>query len=155
MHLRFTDEELSTLLEMISLAAEVASLNRKPGAEALPDSPGEAISRFRRDVFELPLFALWMNNLAGELVLAVVALAVMLSIDLWITVVALAPFCVVAVLAYAATERIDRYRRLSRRWAGIVCGYIEQIVGRAGMTAGSVKRLALYHARPTLESNPG
>ena len=34
MHLRFTDEELSTLLEMISLAAEVASLNRKPGAEA-------------------------------------------------------------------------------------------------------------------------
>ena len=34
MHLRFTEEELATLLEMISLAAEVASLNRKPGAEA-------------------------------------------------------------------------------------------------------------------------
>ena len=33
MHLRFTDEELATLLEMISLAAEVASLNRRPGAE--------------------------------------------------------------------------------------------------------------------------
>lgn len=33
MHLRFTEEELATLLEMISLAAEVASLNRKPGAE--------------------------------------------------------------------------------------------------------------------------
>lgn len=34
MHLRFTEEELSTLIEMVSLAAEVASLNRKPGAEA-------------------------------------------------------------------------------------------------------------------------
>ena len=34
MHLRFTEEELATLIEMISLAAEVASLNRKPGAEA-------------------------------------------------------------------------------------------------------------------------
>ncbi len=33
MHLRFTEEELATLVEMISLAAEVASLNRKPGAE--------------------------------------------------------------------------------------------------------------------------
>lgn len=34
MHLRLTDQELATMLEMISLAAEVASLNRKPGAEA-------------------------------------------------------------------------------------------------------------------------
>ena len=33
MHLRLTEEQLATLLEMISLAAEVASLNRKPGAE--------------------------------------------------------------------------------------------------------------------------
>ena len=33
MHLRFTEEELTTLVEMVSLAAEVASLNRKPGSE--------------------------------------------------------------------------------------------------------------------------
>ena len=33
MHLRLTEQELATLLEMISLAAEVASLNRKPGSE--------------------------------------------------------------------------------------------------------------------------
>jgi len=34
MHLRFTEEELATLIEMVSLAAEVGSLNRKPGADA-------------------------------------------------------------------------------------------------------------------------
>lgn len=34
MHLRLTEQQLATLLEMVSLAAEVASLNRKPGAEA-------------------------------------------------------------------------------------------------------------------------
>lgn len=34
MHIRFTEQELATLLEMVSLAAEVASINRKPGAEA-------------------------------------------------------------------------------------------------------------------------
>ena len=34
MHLRITEQELATLIDMVSLAAEVASLNRKPGAEA-------------------------------------------------------------------------------------------------------------------------
>jgi len=33
MHLRFTDEELGVLLEMVSLASLVASWNRKPEAE--------------------------------------------------------------------------------------------------------------------------
>ena len=33
MHIRFTEQELATLMEMVSLAAEVASINRKPGAE--------------------------------------------------------------------------------------------------------------------------
>lgn len=34
MHLRFTESELATLIEMVSLAANVASLNQKPGSEA-------------------------------------------------------------------------------------------------------------------------
>jgi hypothetical protein len=33
MHLRFTEEELAVLVEMVSLAAEVASWNERPGAE--------------------------------------------------------------------------------------------------------------------------
>ena len=33
MHLRFTDAELATLVEMVSLAANVASWNQKPGAD--------------------------------------------------------------------------------------------------------------------------
>ena len=33
MHLRFTEEELGVLIDMISLAAEVASLNRRSGAK--------------------------------------------------------------------------------------------------------------------------
>lgn len=32
-HLRFTDDELATLIEMLSLAANVASWNRRPGSE--------------------------------------------------------------------------------------------------------------------------
>lgn len=33
MHLRFTEEELGTLVEMVSLAAEVSSWNERPGSE--------------------------------------------------------------------------------------------------------------------------
>ena len=33
MHLRLTEQELATLLEMVSLAANVASWNQKPGAQ--------------------------------------------------------------------------------------------------------------------------
>ena len=33
MHLRFTEQELGALIDMVSLAAEVAALNRRPGAE--------------------------------------------------------------------------------------------------------------------------
>ena len=33
MHLRFTEEELSVIIDMIRHAAEVGSLNRKPGAK--------------------------------------------------------------------------------------------------------------------------
>ena len=33
MHLRFTESELATLIQMVSLAANVASVNQKPGAE--------------------------------------------------------------------------------------------------------------------------
>ena len=33
MHLRFSDDELATLIEMLSLAANVASWNRRPGSD--------------------------------------------------------------------------------------------------------------------------
>ncbi|MGE9267922.1 MAG: hypothetical protein ACQKBY_07480 [Verrucomicrobiales bacterium] len=33
MHLRFSEEELATLIEMVSLAAEIANLNQSEGAE--------------------------------------------------------------------------------------------------------------------------
>ena len=102
---------------------------RRPGAKALPDSPGEAISRFGGDVFEIPLFALWINDILGMLFFGVTALAIMLSINAQITAVAVVPFLFVGVIAAAATNRIERYRRASRRAAGIVTGFIGEFFG--------------------------
>jgi len=102
---------------------------RRPGASALPDSPGEAISRFRGDVFEIPLFALWINDITGLLAFSIIALIVMLRISPTITILALLPFIVVGIIAGASTQRLDEYRRASRRSTGIVTGFIGEFFG--------------------------
>jgi ATP-binding cassette subfamily B protein len=102
---------------------------KRPGASALPDSPGEAISRFRGDVFEIPLFALWLNDILGLVVFSVIALIVMVRISPMITALAVLPFLVVGAIAGASTNRIDEYRRASRRSAGIVTGFISEFFG--------------------------
>jgi len=102
---------------------------RRPGASALPDSPGEAISRFRGDVFEIPLFALWLNDIAGLLAFSTIAVIIMMRISPSITLLALLPFIFVGIIAGASTNRIDEYRRASRRSTGIVTGFIGEFFG--------------------------
>lgn len=102
---------------------------RRPGAHALPDSPGEAISRFRGDVFEIPLFALWLNDINGLLVSGVAALVLMFSVHVKITLFAVAPFIIVAFISNAATKRIEHYRRESRRTSGMVTGFVAEMFG--------------------------
>jgi ATP-binding cassette subfamily B protein len=102
---------------------------RRPGASALPDSPGEAISRFRGDVFEIPLFALWINDILGMLAFSAIALTIMVQISPTITGLALLPFIVVGIIAGLSTNRIEEYRRASRRSAGIITGFIGEFFG--------------------------
>ncbi len=102
---------------------------RRPGASALPDSPGEAISRFRGDVFEIPLFALWLNDIMGLVVFNIVSLIVMVRISPTYTGLALLPFLVVGVIAASSTRRIDEYRRASSRATGIITGFIGEFFG--------------------------
>jgi ATP-binding cassette subfamily B protein len=103
-------------------------LNR-PGASALPDSPGEAISRFRGDVLEIPLFAIWINDILTGILVVIVAVAIMLSINVPITLLALVPFVIVGFISNAASRRIERYRRASRQATGQVTGFIGELFG--------------------------
>ncbi len=102
---------------------------QRPGARALPESPGEAISRFRGDTQEIPLFALWMNDLFANALFTVVALAIMLSINARITVFAFVPLIFIVAVANAATSRIQKYRQATRRASGKVTGFIAETFG--------------------------
>lgn len=119
---------------------------QRPGARALPESPGEAISRFKGDVHEIPQFALWINDLFGNGAFALVALSIMFSINSTITLVAVSPLIIIVATANMATGRIQKYRQESRRTSGIVMGFIAETFGavQAVKVAGAEDRVIDY-----------
>ena len=102
---------------------------RRPGAMPLPDSTGEAISRFRNDVMEIPLFVIWLNDILVGFLVILVSIGLLLTISVPITLMALAPLIIVAVVANATTKRIERYRRASRQATGKVTGFLGEMFG--------------------------
>ncbi|MBK8821481.1 MAG: ABC transporter ATP-binding protein [Anaerolineales bacterium] len=102
---------------------------RRPGASQLPDSPGEAVSRFKTDVNEIPLFVILINDVFVGLIIVAVAIILMTQISPSVTVMALIPLVVVGVIANIATGRIEHYRRTSRQAGGKVTGFIGEFFG--------------------------
>lgn len=102
---------------------------RRPGAAPLPDSPGEAVSRFRDDVMEIPLFVILINDILIGILIIAVSILLLLRISVPVTLMALAPVLLVGLVANAATRRIEHYRRASRRAAGQVTGFIGELFG--------------------------
>ena len=115
----------------------------RPGARALPESPGQAISRFRGDVHELSLFALWFNDLFGNGLFALVALLIMFSVDPTLTLVAISPLVIIVAVTNGATRRIQTYRQATRKASGIVTGFIAESFGaiQAIKVAGAEERV--------------
>jgi len=102
---------------------------RRPGASPLPDSAGEAISRFRNDVTEIPLFVIWINDIIIGLIIIVISVGLMVNISPAVTVMALTPLLAVGFIANASMNRIERYRRASRQATGKVTGFIGEFFG--------------------------
>ena len=102
---------------------------RRPGAATLPDSPGEAVSRFKKDVEEIPLFVILINDVMVGIAIIAIAIFLMARINASVTVMALIPLIVVGVVANLATRRIEHYRTASRQAAGKVTGFIDEFFG--------------------------
>ena len=122
----------------VPIFAEMGTLLRKnllqyilkrPGASQLPDSPGEAVSRFKGDVNEIPLFVILVNDILVGFAIIVVSIVLMTQISPSVTVMALIPLVIVGVVANIATGRIEHYRRASRQAAGKVTGFIGEFFG--------------------------
>jgi ATP-binding cassette subfamily B protein len=101
----------------------------RPGARALPASPGEAISRFREDVDETPGFMMGLNDMVGAAAFAVIALGIMLQINGTITILVFLPLAVVVAVVNRARTSLERYRHASREATGAVTGFIGEVMG--------------------------
>jgi ATP-binding cassette subfamily B protein len=102
---------------------------KRPGAASLPDSPGEAVNRFKNDVNEIPLFVILINDILIGLVIIFVSIMLMVRVNPWVTVMALIPLLVVGIVANMASNRIEHYRRASRQATGRVTGFIGEFFG--------------------------
>ena len=102
---------------------------KRPGASQLPDSPGEAVSRFKTDVDQIPLFVILVNDIMVGFIIIGASIVLMTQINSSVTVMALIPLVIVGIVANIATGRIEHYRRASRQAAGKVTGFIGEFFG--------------------------
>lgn len=121
----------------------LAHILNRPGARALPGSPAEALTRFKGDAEEIPLFTAGITDFISTVVFDLIAVFTMLSISVPLTLVALAPFFVVALVANLAGKRIQQYRSASREATGRVVSFV-------GETFGSVQAIKLAGAEDSI-----
>jgi ATP-binding cassette subfamily B protein len=100
-----------------------------PGTHRLPGSTGEVVSRFRDDVNELLLFIDTWLDVTGHLLFAIVALAIMLTINWLITLVVFLPMVGIVAVTHVASTHIRSYRQASRATTGRVTGYVGELFG--------------------------
>ncbi|HUP28354.1 MAG TPA: ABC transporter ATP-binding protein [Chloroflexia bacterium] len=118
----------------------------RPGARALPASAGEAVSRFRDDVALITRFISWTLDPVGQAFVAAVALAVLSSIDPWITLVVFVPLVVVITVVNLASRRIQQYRKAAQESIGEVTGLLGEVFGavQAVKVAGAEENVVTY-----------
>ena len=101
----------------------------RPGANALPASSGEAISRFRDDVDEVMESMVWFNDLIGLVLFSLIGIVIMVSISPLITVLVFLPLVIVVATTNIASTRIETYRKASREATGSVTGFLGEVFG--------------------------
>ena len=119
---------------------------RRPGARAVPESPGEAVARFRDDAQELAWFMSEMLIVLGFGFFAIVALVVMLRINVTITLVVFIPLAIVIFIANFANNKITEYRQASRKATSKVTDFIGELFGavQAVKVAGAEERSIVH-----------
>lgn len=101
----------------------------RPGARALPDSPSEALSRFRDDVDELGHLVENTVDGLGIVLGGLVGVGIMFSINPAITGAVLIPLLAIVGVVAALRRRIGRYRQAARESTGRVTDFLGEVLG--------------------------
>lgn len=119
---------------------------RRPGADAIPESAGEALSRFRDDALQAEDSLSWLVDSLGLCLSAGGAVVVLARINTRVTLYVFAPLVIVMFIAQAAGTRLERNRRASREATGRVTEAIGEIFGAAqAVKAAGAERNVIHH----------
>lgn len=99
----------------------------QPGAQAIPYSTGEAISRFRDDVENVQIMLETMLETVALLIFAIISLVIMLSINVEITLLVFVPLAIIAAVAQSMKTHLTRLRKASSEATASVTGAIGEI----------------------------
>ena len=100
-----------------------------PGHRSLPESAGEAVSRFRGDAETVARYMVDFKFLAFSALFVVVALYIMVQISPLITFAVFLPVAAVIAIMQTVRRRIEHYRKASREAEGEVTGFIGELFG--------------------------
>ena len=102
----------------------------RPGAQALPGNPGEAVSRFRGDVQHVSDFAAdWTVEVIGQTGAALLGLAILLRTNARLTLGLVLPLAVVIITTFLLSRKMQQARAVSRAAAGRVTAFIGDAFG--------------------------
>lgn len=118
------------------------------GTRKLPDSPGEAVSRFRDDVDEIMEYVEGWTDGGGIIVSTIVAVIVMFSINPLMTLMVLAPLVAILIFGHRVGGHIRRYRKATREATGQITSFIGEVFGAVqAVKVNSAEERVLAHFR--------
>ncbi len=101
----------------------------QPGNNALPESTGEAVTRFREDVDYVNKYLQRIGFAFPLLVFGVIALYIMIGIDTVITFYVFLPLAIIMVTVSAASRWLRRFRLDNREATGDVTSLLGEMFG--------------------------
>lgn len=136
---------VSTLLRKHLLA----HIWKRPGAQALPSSSGEAISRFRDDIEAILNFLTFSFDPVAQSFAIAIGLIILVRINFWLALVVFAPLVVTVATINIASQRIRNYRQANQEAIGGVTGLLGEMFAavQAIKVAGTQKRVVEYFER--------
>jgi ATP-binding cassette subfamily B protein len=124
-------------------------LLRRPGAQALPLSLGETISRFRDDAFHAEDNVDWTDEILSHGLIALVAFLILLQVNARIALITFVPLLAVVVIARRASIALEGYRQVSSQATSQVVGAIGDILAavQTVQAAGAEARTVAHFRR--------
>jgi ATP-binding cassette subfamily B protein len=124
-----TDIRHRFMISMLLRRNLLAYILKRPGAQAIPGSPGEAINTFRDDPRVIEEALSWLIDQVGTVAYASIALAVMVRVNARVTLLAVLPLVVVIAVGRVTGARVERYRQASRQASERVSGALGEMLG--------------------------